>query len=66
MEIKRRQHEPRSANAGLAEAMIPPAVERGSAKTAIEKLIADQLDDIPEVILEIDGHVFPKHFSSKK
>ena len=66
MEIKRRQHEPRSANAGLAEAMIPPAVERGSAKTAIEKLIADQLDDIPEVSLEIDAHVFPKHFRSKK
>ena len=66
MEIKRRQHEPRSGNAGLAEAMIPPAVERGSAKTAIENLIADQLDDIPEVILEIDAHVFPKHLISKK
>ena len=55
-----RQPEPRWANAGLAEAMIPPGFEGGSAETATEKLIVDQLDDIPEVSLEIDAHTFPK------
>ena len=40
--------------------MIPPGFERGSAETAIEKLVVDQLDDIPEVNLEIDAHTFPK------
>ncbi|XP_068753053.1 uncharacterized protein [Montipora capricornis] len=45
--IKKRQHEPRSVD--LAGAMISPVVEKSSAETAIEKLVADQLDDIPEV-----------------
>ena len=40
--------------------MTPPGFERGLAETTIEKLIVDQLDDIPEVSLEIDAHTFPK------
>ncbi|XP_068675637.1 uncharacterized protein [Montipora foliosa] len=45
--IRKRPHEPRSVD--LAGAMISPVVEKSSAETAIEKLVADQLVDIPEV-----------------
>ena len=54
--IKKRQHKPRSVD--LAGAMISPVVEKSSAETAIEKLVADQLDDIPEVSSVIDAHIF--------
>ena len=64
--MKKTKHETRSVDADLAEAMIPPIVQRSSGADCYwKKLVADQVDDIPdsEVNSEVKAHIFPSSFN---